>query len=81
MPDGVVSTGIGAEVKRVEDFRFLTGSGNYTDDINRPNQTYAYMLRSPHAHATINSIDTAAAEAAQGVVAIFTGDDLSLIHI
>ena len=66
MPDGVINTGIGAEVKRVEDFRFLTGNGNYTDDINRPNQTYAYMLRSPHAHATINSIDTAAAETAPG---------------
>ncbi|MDA9314784.1 hypothetical protein N9Q79_03345, partial [Alphaproteobacteria bacterium] len=62
MPDGVIGTGIGVGVKRVEDFRFLTGNGNYTDDINRPNQTYAYMLRSPHAHATINSIDTADAE-------------------
>jgi carbon-monoxide dehydrogenase large subunit len=78
MPDGVINTGIGAEVKRVEDFRFLTGNGNYTDDINRPNQTYAYMLRSPHAHATINSIDTAAAETAPGVVAIFTGDDMQV---
>ena len=61
MPDGVTGTGIGAAVKRVEDQRFLTGRGNYTDDINRPGQTHAYMLRSPHAHATINSIDTSAA--------------------
>ena len=58
MPDGTINTGIGASVKRVEDQRFLTGKGNYTDDINRPDQTYAYMLRSPHAHAKIISIIT-----------------------
>ncbi|HWT96004.1 MAG TPA: xanthine dehydrogenase family protein molybdopterin-binding subunit [Terriglobales bacterium] len=69
------ATGIGAAVKRREDFRFLTGRGNYTDDINRPNQAYAYILRSPYAHATINKIDTAKAKAAPGVVAIFTGAD------
>ena len=40
-------TGIGASVKRKEDGRFLTGLGTYTDDINRPGQTYAYFLRSP----------------------------------
>ena len=74
MPDG--ATGIGASVKRVEDRRFLTGQGTYTDDINQPRQTYAYILRSPHAHATLNSIDTAAASAAPGVVAIFTGADM-----
>ncbi len=44
MPDG--NTGIGAAVRRKEDSRFLRGKGNYTDDINRPNQTYAYFLRS-----------------------------------
>jgi len=69
------ATGIGAAVKRREDFRFLTGRGNYTDDINRPNQAYAYILRSPYAHAAINKIDTAKAKAAPGVVAIFTGAD------
>jgi carbon-monoxide dehydrogenase large subunit len=78
MPDGVTGTGIGAAVKRVEDQRFLTGRGNYTDDINRPGQTYAYMLRSPHAHATINSIDTSAASAAPGVVAVYTGADMEV---
>ena len=78
MPDGVMGTGIGASVKRVEDQRFLTGRGNYTDDINRPNQTHAYMLRSPHAHATINSIDTLEASAASGVVAVFTGADMEV---
>ncbi len=71
-------TGIGASVKRVEDGRFLTGQGNYTDDINQPNQTYAYILRSSYAHATINSINTAAAKAAPGVVAVFTGEDMQV---
>ena len=74
MPDG--GTGIGAAVKRVEDKRFLTGRGNYTDDINRPGQTYAYILRSPQAHATIDRIDTAAAVAAPGVLAVYTGADM-----
>ncbi len=72
----VVFEGIGASPKRKEDLRFLSGRGNYTDDINRPNQTYAVMLRSPHAHATIRGIDTAAAAAMPGVVAIFTGADM-----
>ena len=71
-------TGIGASVKRLEDHRFLTGRGTYTDDINEPGQTHAYILRSPHAHATINSINTAAAAAAPGVVAIFTGADMEV---
>jgi carbon-monoxide dehydrogenase large subunit len=69
-------TGIGASVRRKEDQRFLTGRGTYTDDINRPNQTHAYILRSPHAHARIKGIDTAAAKAAPGVVALFTGADI-----
>ncbi len=72
-------TGIGARVKRVEDYRFLTGQGTYTDDINRPNQTYAYILRSPHAHARIKSIDTAAAKSADGVVTVMTGADVAEI--
>ncbi len=54
----MADTGIGASVKRKEDFRFLTGRGTYTDDINRPGQTYAYILRSPHAPAKIKKIDT-----------------------
>jgi carbon-monoxide dehydrogenase large subunit len=68
--------GIGASVKRKEDLRFLSGRGQYTDDINRPNQTYAYILRSPHAHARIAGIDFAAAKAMPGVVGIFTGADM-----
>ncbi|MGF1648981.1 MAG: xanthine dehydrogenase family protein molybdopterin-binding subunit [Hyphomicrobiaceae bacterium] len=66
-------TGIGAAVKRREDIRFLKGIGKYTDDLNQPNQTYCYFIRSPLAHATLNSIDTSAAEAAEGVVGVFTG--------
>jgi carbon-monoxide dehydrogenase large subunit len=68
--------GIGAAVKRREDLRFITGAGKYTDDINLPNQTYCYFLRSPVAHATIRNIDTSAAKNAPGVVAIFTGADI-----
>ncbi|MBU8537970.1 xanthine dehydrogenase family protein molybdopterin-binding subunit [Falsiroseomonas tokyonensis] len=69
--------GIGASLRRKEDFRFLQGRGQYTDDINRPGQTHAVMLRSPHAHATIDRIDTAAARAMPGVKAIFTGPDMA----
>ena len=69
-------TGIGSAVKRVEDYRFLTGRGTYTDDINRPNQTHAFFLRSPHARAAIKSINTAKAQKAAGVVAVFTGADV-----
>ncbi len=72
----MAENGIGARVLRKEDNRFLTGKGNYTDDINRPGQTYACLVRSPHAHATINSIDISAAKAAPGVVAVFVGQDL-----
>ena len=52
--------GIGAAVRRKEDFRFLTGQGTYTDDIDRPGQVHAVLLRSPHAHATIKTLDTGA---------------------
>jgi aerobic carbon-monoxide dehydrogenase large subunit len=71
------ASGIGASVKRVEDFRFITGKGNYVDDINRHGQTYAVFVRSPHAHAKLKSVNTKAAAAAPGVVAIFTGADLA----
>jgi len=77
MPDGTEETGIGASVRRKEDYRFLTGQGNYTDDINRPNQTYAFILRSQEAHAKI-TIKTDKAKKVAGVVAIFTGDDMQV---
>ena len=73
----MTATGIGAPVRRKEDFRFITGAGRYVDDINRPGQAHAYFLRSPHAHATIDKIDTSAALASPGVVAIYTGDDVA----
>jgi aerobic carbon-monoxide dehydrogenase large subunit len=71
------ATGIGAAVRRKEDQRFITGKGHYTDDVNRPGQCHAYFLRSPHAHAKIKGIDTKAAAALPGVLAILTGSELA----
>jgi aerobic carbon-monoxide dehydrogenase large subunit len=70
-----MNTGIGAPVRRAEDLRLLTGRGRYSDDKNQPGQVYAIVLRSPHAHATINAIDTAAAQTMPGVLAVLTGRD------
>jgi len=70
-------SGIGASVKRREDVRFLSGKGRYTDDINVAGQAYCYILRSPVAHATINSLDTANAASADGVISIMTGADFA----
>jgi len=70
-------TTIGTPVRRREDHRFLTGGGTYTDDINRPGQLYAYILRSPHAHARVAGIDTSAAQRAPGVVAVYGGKDMA----
>ncbi|OWW19304.1 xanthine dehydrogenase family protein molybdopterin-binding subunit [Noviherbaspirillum denitrificans] len=70
-------TGVGASVRRKEDYRFLTGSGKYTDDVQIPGQTYAYFLRSPYAHAAIRSINTDAAKSAPGVIAVLTGEDIA----
>jgi aerobic carbon-monoxide dehydrogenase large subunit len=70
-------TGIGAAVRRKEDQRFITGKGHYTDDINRPGQACAYFIRSPHAHAAIQSIDAKAASTIPGVVAVLTGAELA----
>ena len=68
---------IGKPLQRREDYRFLTGAGQYTDDVTLPGQTHGVFLRSPHAHARIKSIDTSAAAQAPGVVQIFTGADLA----
>jgi carbon-monoxide dehydrogenase large subunit len=68
--------GIGASVRRKEDFRFLTGSGHYTDDMNRPGQAYAHFVRSPHAHARIRRLDASAAARAPGVIAVLTGKEV-----
>ncbi len=67
---------IGESVRRKEDYRFLTGAGQYTDDINLANQCHAVFVRSPHAHAKINGINVAKAEAMPGVVKVFTGKDV-----
>jgi carbon-monoxide dehydrogenase large subunit len=71
---------LGASVKRREDPRFITGKGNYTDDLKLPGLTYAVFVRSPHAHARIGKIDTARAKAHPGVVAVFTGTDMAGVN-
>ncbi|HXD42483.1 MAG TPA: xanthine dehydrogenase family protein molybdopterin-binding subunit, partial [Ramlibacter sp.] len=67
---------IGEALKRKEDYRFLTGAGQYTDDVNLGHQNYAVFVRSPHAHALIKGIDVAKAQALPGVVKVFTGKDV-----
>ncbi|HAV09947.1 MAG TPA: carbon monoxide dehydrogenase [Rhodobacteraceae bacterium] len=71
--------GIGASIKRREDVRFLTGAGNYTDDINIRGQAYVYFLRSDVAHGKLNKVDTSAASKMPGVVRIFTGADFAAV--
>src|SRR5437870_3046178 len=73
----MTATGIGAAVRRKEDFRFITGKGQYTDDISRPGETRAIFVRSPHAHAKIKRVDSKAAGAMPGVIAVLTGADLA----
>ena len=67
--------GFGKPVLRKEDRRLLVGGGCYSDDVNLPGQAYACFVRSPHAHARIERIDTAAALATPEVVAVLTGGD------
>jgi len=67
-------SGIGAAVRRVEDERFLTGRGRFVDDLLPPRTAFAYVLRSPHAHARITRID---ASAARGALLILTGGDVT----
>jgi carbon-monoxide dehydrogenase large subunit len=68
--------GIGQSVTRIEDLRLLTGSGKYTDDMQLENETHAFVLRSPHAHAEIRGMNIEAAKAAPGVLLVLTGDDV-----
>ncbi len=70
----------GKSIKRREDPRFITGRGRYTDDLKLEGLTYAAFVRSPHAHARIRAIDTAAAKAHPGVVAVFTGKDMTGVN-
>ena len=68
---------IGARITRKEDYRFLTGNGQYTDDVALPNQSYAVFVRSPHAHAKIKKISADKAKKSPGVLAVYTGEDLA----
>jgi carbon-monoxide dehydrogenase large subunit len=68
---------VGARIQRKEDYRFLTGAGQYTDDLALPNQSYAAFVRSPHAHAKIRKIDASKAKALPGVLAVYTGEDIA----
>jgi carbon-monoxide dehydrogenase large subunit len=68
--------GIGQPVVRFEDARLLRGQGKFINDVNLHGQTHAVFVRSPHAHAKIRSIDTKAAAASEGVIAVYTGHDV-----
>ena len=68
---------IGARIERKEDYRFLTGAGQYTDDVELPRQSYAAFVRSPHAHAVIKKISSAKAKASPGFLALYTGEDFA----
>ncbi|MFH7041352.1 xanthine dehydrogenase family protein molybdopterin-binding subunit [Paucibacter sp. JuS9] len=70
---------IGQSVRRREDARFLTGRGQYTDDIVLPRQSYGFFLRSPYAHARIKSLDASAAKAAPGVLGVFSGEHFKAV--
>lgn len=72
-----MTTIMGSGIRRREDPRLITGAATYTDDVKLPGLTYAAFLRSPYAHAKITRIDTSAAKAAPGVVAVFTGADVN----
>jgi carbon-monoxide dehydrogenase large subunit len=72
---------IGARIQRKEDYRFLTGAGQYTDDVALPRQSHAAFLRSPHAHAHIKSIKTDDAKKSAGVLAVYTGADLAAAKV
>ena len=73
----MTQTYIGAPIRRREDRRFLTGQGQFVDDVKLPNPLHAVVVRSPHAHARILAIDTAPALAMEGVAAVFTFADIA----
>ena len=70
--------GVGQPVLRTEDPVLLRGEGRYTDDLNEPGQAYAYIVRSPHAHGILRGVNTAAAKAMPGVLAVYTAEDLAV---
>jgi carbon-monoxide dehydrogenase large subunit len=69
--------GVGQPVLRTEDPVLLRGEGRYTDDLNEVGQAYAYIVRSPHAHGILRTVNTAAAKAMPGVLAVYTSEDLA----
>ncbi|MDP7548870.1 MAG: molybdopterin-dependent oxidoreductase, partial [Alphaproteobacteria bacterium] len=69
--------GIGQPVKRFEDRRLLSGKGRFINDVNLAGQAYAVVVRSPHSHARMVSVDAGEARAAPGVLAVFTGEDVA----
>jgi len=73
--------GIGSARKRKEDVRFIQGKGNYVDDIKLPGEVFGDFVRSPYAHARVTSIDTEAATAVPGVIAVLTADDLKPLNL
>ena len=70
---------IGKPVQRLEDRRFLTGSGQFVDDVVIPDMVHMAIFRSPHAHARINSIDLSAARAMTGVVDVFSANEIAMV--
>src|SRR5262249_19374314 len=73
--------GMGCRRKRVEDIRFVQGKGNYVDDIKLPGLLYGAIVRSPHGHARVKSIDTTKAAAVPGVVAVITAETLKTVNL
>src|SRR5256712_407786 len=73
----VISRALGARIKRREDPRLITGTATYVDDIMLPGLLHVVIVRSPHAHAKVTAIDTAAARRAPGVAAVWTGEDVA----
>ena len=70
---------IGRSIERKEDYRFLTGQGQYTDDVSLPKQSYAVFVRSPHAHARLRAVKTSDAARSPGVLGIITGKDMAAV--
>ena len=68
---------IGERVERTEDPQLLRGAGTYTDDVNEPGQAYAWIVRSQHAHGVLRGVSADAARSMPGVLAIYTGKDLT----
>jgi len=71
-----INTFIGGPVERVEDLRYLRGRGQYVDDLARPGQWHAAVVRSPVAHGRLRAVDTTAVRAMRGVHAVVTAQDL-----